>query len=185
MYFKHCCGGEKVSQKNESFVYFQPVFACFCKLYSRCSWLDELFLIWSGEVNIMINKICKDNVFQAWEWWWKGLWKIESFGPFSAIFCLFFQVDMNTFLKYCYGIKSVNIVLYLVFGLQSWAWLVGIKKCWKCWLKSMGGVLGCVFISMLIWFSWEVCNACFESLSFVDHLRWDMIKVWLSCLLPV
>ena len=69
------------------------------------------------------------------EWWWKGLWKIESFGPFSAIFCLFFKVDMNTFLKYCYGIKLVNIALYLVFGLQSWAWLVGIKSVFflGCW----------------------------------------------------
>ena len=168
--FKELVWWWKGESKVESFVYFQPVFACFCKLSSRCSWLDELFLIWSGEVNIMINKICKDNVFfigvmvkrsvEDWEFW-------SIFSHFSLVFLSWYEYLSQILLWYQVGQHC------FVFGV----WVAELSL--TCWHQE------CVFLRMLIWFSWEVCNACFEFLSIVDHLRWDMIKVWLSCLLPV
>ena len=145
----------KGESKVESFVYFQPVFACFCKLYSICSWLDELFLIWSGEVNIMINKICKDNVFQALEWWWKGLWKIESF-----------------------GIKLVNLALYLVFvckveldllasrnvenvGQNQWvvSWGVFLLVCWYGFPERFAMLALSLCHLLIIWDgTWSRCG---------------------------
>ena len=183
IYFKHWCKDEKVCEKNKSLPIFCHVFACYCKLFLICSWFDETFLIWSGELDIMVNKISEDHAFQALVWWWKGQLKIESVCPFSAFLGLFLQVDLNTFLKCLMVSNWCTVVLYLVFGLQSWSWLVGIKKWWKCWSKSMVGVSECVFNNMVIWLPWEVCNAYVGSLSFVDRLRWDMIKVWVSCLL--
>ena len=168
--FKELVWWWKGESKVESFVYFQPVFACFCKLYSRCSWLDELFLIWSGEVNVMINKICKDNVFfhrSDGEKVCGRLRVLVHFQPFFACFLSWYEYLSQILLWYQVGQHC------FVFGV----WVAELSL--TCWHQE------CVFLRMLIWFSWEVCNACFEFLSIVDHLRWDMIKVWLSCLLPV
>ena len=75
MYFKHWCDGE-MSVKNLEFFHFCHVFAWYCTLPSICFWLHEKFLVWSDEVDIMMNKICKDHVFQALVWWWKCLSKM-------------------------------------------------------------------------------------------------------------
>ena len=65
----------KFMSKIEIFAFFCHVFAWHCKLHSICFWLHEMCLVWSDEVDIMMNIICKDHVFQAWVWWWKCLSK--------------------------------------------------------------------------------------------------------------
>ena len=92
---------------------------------------------------------------------------LVHFQPFFACFLSWYEYLSQILLWYQVGQHC------FVFGV----WVAELSL--TCWHQE------CVFLRMLIRFSWEVCNACLELLSIVDHLRWDMIKVWLSCLLPV
>ena len=168
----------KGESKVESFVYFQPVFACFCKLYSICSWLDELFLIWLGEVNIMINKICKDNVFlirvmvktsvEDWEFWSifsHFLLVISSWYEYLSQILLWYQVSQHFFCIWCLVCKfeldllaSRNVENV---GQNQWvvSWSVFLLVCWYGFPERFAMLALSLCHLLIIWDgTWSRCG---------------------------